>query len=200
MAARIPVRVAILDDDEPLCRRLLSWLDPLGYVTASFGRAEDGLRYTRQVRPEIILLDLKLGGNGDGLVQEVRAASPRARIIGTCAFPDVATVVQAMRAGANDLLEKPMSQPVLESALQAHLSALGIPARSEEEFNRRLGARLRSVRVAADKTLADVSTAVGISTGQLSQIELGRVSTASWNIARLSAALNVPLSELYAGL
>jgi DNA-binding XRE family transcriptional regulator len=99
-----------------------------------------------------------------------------------------------------DLLEKPLQEPLVAAAVERQLAALGVAARSEEDFNRRLGARIRALRVHAQRTLAEVADEIGLSTAQMSQIELGKTSTTNWNLARICAALNTRLDSFYEGL
>jgi len=116
------------------------------------------------------------------------------------AFPDVPQVVAAMRAGARDLLEKPIQQPALLEAVERQLTELGLGIRSEPEFNRRLGARLRAVRTHAQRTLPEVAEASGLTVSRLSQIELGKTGTTLWALARICSALQTPLDKLLADL
>ena len=94
------------------------------------------------------------------------------------------------------MLEKPVQRATLLAALERQLVDMGMGVRSEEEFNRRLGARLRAMRGAADRTLNDVASACGLSSAQLSHIELGKTGTSTWSLARICSALGTPLAEL----
>ncbi|HLS78459.1 MAG TPA: helix-turn-helix transcriptional regulator [Nocardia sp.] len=63
------------------------------------------------------------------------------------------------------------------------------------EAGRRLGARLRTAR--AERDLADVAGAAGISPETLRKIETGRLpSPAFGTVVALSRALSLPLEEL----
>jgi two-component system response regulator RegA len=72
-------------------------------ATAALERArqEDG--------PQRVLLDLRLGAeSGLQLLPELRRLLPRARIVILTGYGSIATAVQAMRAGADDYLPKPV--------------------------------------------------------------------------------------------
>jgi DNA-binding XRE family transcriptional regulator len=112
------------------------------------------------------------------------------------AFPRPDDVRQAIRAGARDLIEKPIKQPALFRALDRQLSEIGIAARTEQLFNVRLGARLRELREAAQRAQQDVAHDVGISPAQLSQIERGKTATTTWTLARIAGVLKIPLDSV----
>jgi FixJ family two-component response regulator len=122
------------------------------------------------------------------------------RIIAMCAFPDVPLVVGAMRAGALDLLEKPVQRESLLAAVERQLADAGLAIRSESDFNRRLGTRIRAVRTQAQRTLNEVAADCGLTAAQVSQIELGKTATTTWSLARICGALGLPLDRLLTGL
>jgi DNA-binding NtrC family response regulator len=198
MTRFIPVRAVVIDDDERTCRRLHEWLEEARFTAATFTRAREGLRYIGQGGCQLALVDLRMPDvDGPELIADISRASPDTRVLAMAAFPETPEVIAAVRAGARDLLEKPVQQPSLLSALERHLAALGILGRTQEEFNRRLGQRLRSLRTASGQSLSDVAKLSGISPAQLSQIELGRSAASTWTLVRLSGTLRVPLAMVF---
>jgi DNA-binding Xre family transcriptional regulator len=109
-------------------------------------------------------------------------------------------VIAALRAGARDVLEKPIQQPALLDAIGRQLAEIGVSVRCEEEYNQRLGARLRTVRLEASRTLHEVADVCGLSAAQLSHIELGKTGTSNWTLARICSALHTPPAKLLNGL
>ena len=61
-----------------------------------------------------------------------------------------------------------------------------------------LGERLRAIRVLRRRTLKDVATAAGVSESFVSQVERGRTSASVATLQRLSAALGIEVSDLFA--
>lgn len=61
-----------------------------------------------------------------------------------------------------------------------------------------LGRALRARRAARAWTLEEAARAAGLSVGYLSMVELGRNAISLPRLARLAAALQVSLSELFA--
>jgi transcriptional regulator with XRE-family HTH domain len=72
------------------------------------------------------------------------------------------------------------------------------PAATDRDLERALGNQIRSVRRQHDLSIADLASAAGISTGMLSKIENGGISASLGTLQAISAALQVPLSSLFA--
>lgn len=201
MMRTISVRVLVIDDDEAVCRRLGAWLREAGCDVVTFTRAEEGVGHAARAPGQLALVDLRLSdADGTQVIGSLRQVAPQTRVIALSAFPDVAQVVAAVRAGARDLLEKPIQRETLLAAMDRQLADGGLHIRNEEDFNRRLGARLRSVRTERSLTLGDVAGRCGLTAAQLSQIELGKSATSTWSLARIAAALETPLDKLLVGL
>jgi DNA-binding NtrC family response regulator len=119
-----PTRCLLLIDDEPAQRRL---------VTAIGARAGWSVRGAADMEgaaailadPEgppidAILLDHWLPGpDGAHLIEQIRALKPELPLLVMTAQTSVATAVDAMRAGANDFLVKPIAPDRLLAALNA---------------------------------------------------------------------------------
>ena len=201
MHNRIPVRVLIIDDDEAVGRQLAGWLREVACDAVTFADGPDAVRHAERAPPQLALVDLRLGDvDGCAVIAELRRVLPALRVIALSAFPDVAQVVAAMRAGACDLLEKPIQREPLLTTVDRRLAEIGLAVRTETEFNSRLGARLRTVRTQAEKTLDELAAECGLTAAQLSQIELGKTATTTWSLARIAGALGLPLERLMSGL
>jgi DNA-binding NtrC family response regulator len=197
----IPVRTLVIDDEEAVCRRIAAWLREATCDVVTFTQAATGLQHAARAPCALGLVDLHLtGADGIEVITALRTAAPAMRIIAMSAFPDTRRVIAAMRAGARDLLEKPIQREQLLEALARQLTEVGAAVRSEPEFNQRLGARLRAVRLQAGRTLADVAAECGLTVAQLSAVELGKSGTSTWGLARIGYALKMPLDRLLASL
>ncbi|MBN2447112.1 MAG: response regulator [Phycisphaerae bacterium] len=196
--ARIPVRTLVIDDDEAVCRSIQRWLSDAAHEVITFTRPCEGLQAASAVGCQLALVDLRLPDvAGPDIIASLTEVCPQTRIVAMSAFPDTPQVLAAVRAGARDLLTKPIQRDSLLATLERQLAELGIHGHTEHDFNQRLGTRLRAVRQEAKRTLSDVATLSGISAAQLSQIELGKNATTTWTLARISGALRVPLGKLF---
>ena len=107
-------------DDEPSARSGLSrLLVQEGYIADT---AEDGakaLALATERPPDVIVTDLKMPGmDGIELCRRLREQDPDLPVIVVTAFGDVNSAVQAMRAGADDYLTKPVDFDALLLALE----------------------------------------------------------------------------------
>ena len=201
MKDRIPVRVLVIDDDEKICRRLAAWLEAEAYEVTTFTEPQAGVQHVVNAPCEVALVDLRMPDvDGIDIVAALRERLPHMRIVAMCAFPEPEQVARARQAGAGELIEKPIEHDPLLRVLARELAHVGILGRSEAEFNRRLGTRLRELRVESGRTQNEVAESAGITPAQLSQIELGKTATSTWTLARIGSTLRVPLGTMFNGL
>jgi DNA-binding NtrC family response regulator len=124
-----PLKVLIVDDNEEL-RRTLSGLMGARRVTTASTKAV-ALSKFRIERPRVVFLDVHLpDGNGLDLLEVFLTLEPFTQIVVVTGEADVDLVVQAMRRGATDFLEKPFSLEKVEQRLalaEQALAAEGAP-------------------------------------------------------------------------
>lgn len=197
MTLHLQLRVIIIDDEEPVGRRARQWLSAAHYDATSYTDPAQALAAAPRLPADAAIVDLRMPErSGVEVIAELRRSVPRCVILAMTAFPEAAQVIEAFRAGADDLIEKPLGQESLCSALERLFARAGIVARDEDAFNRWLGGRLRIARQATERSLREVAEQAGITESQLSQIELGRSATSTWTLARVCAALKTPLARV----
>ena len=113
----------LIVDDDPAQRRLLeSVISAQGYraLTAADGKqALETLRGPKAAGIDLVLLDLVMPGiSGINVLEEIRPGMPGLPVVVLTANGSVATVVQAMQAGANDFIVKPASPERLQVSIQ----------------------------------------------------------------------------------
>ena len=86
-------------------------------------------------------------------------------------------------------------EPSVEDNIETGSSAPNVPERNLE---RALGNQIRGLRRQLDLSVADLAGAAGISNGMLSKIENGGISPSLATLQSISAALQTPLSSLFA--
>jgi DNA-binding NtrC family response regulator len=119
-----PTRGLLLIDDEPAQRRLVTAIGArAGWWVTGAPDVEAAQRFLRDPEsPKIdaILLDHWLPGPaGTALIEQIRAERPDLPLLILTAQTSVAVAVDAMRAGANDFLVKPIAPDRLLAALNA---------------------------------------------------------------------------------
>ncbi len=112
-------RILVVDDESSARSGLSRLLVQEGYVADT---AEDGakaLALATERPPDVIVTDLKMPGmDGIELCRRLREQDPDLPVIVVTAFGDVNSAVQAMRAGADDYLTKPVDFDALVLALE----------------------------------------------------------------------------------
>lgn len=197
MKKAIALRTLVIDDDEHVCRVLRNWLAEAAHDVAAFTNARLAAESAATGAYQLALVDLRLpDATGVDVIEDLLRVSPETRVVAMSAFPDTPQVVEAVRAGARDVLSKPIERPALMRAVDRQLTGIGITGVTEAEFNRRLGRRLRVLRMERRLTLKNVAGVSGITAAQLSQIELGKNATTTWTLARICGALRQPLAKV----
>jgi FixJ family two-component response regulator len=115
--------IAIVDDDESFREALQSLLTLIGFRTEIFASAHDFLDSPQFSKVSCAILDVSMPGM-DGLeLQRHLVATHPIPIIFITDLRDANTREQAVRAGAINVLNKPVSEETLIDALNSALSA-----------------------------------------------------------------------------
>ena len=115
-----PAVVHLIDDDPMVRESLEQVLKALGYRTSAHGSAEEFLQALPGLLPGCLVLDIRLPGmNGLELQRELQRRNAVFQVIVVSGHADVPLAVQAMRAGAIDIIEKPYDLARLRQSLDA---------------------------------------------------------------------------------
>ena len=132
--------VYIIDDQPAVCHALREMLSVLGYEVETFGSAQQFLDSVDGARPGCIVSDLRMPGmDGLELMRELTKRSIRLPVVLISGHADLPTAVMAIKAGAEDFIEKPLDDAQLVSAINRGLVQAFeklIDRRSVEEFER----------------------------------------------------------------
>lgn len=104
-----PIRVVIADDDPFVGASLKTILEARGCVeVAAVGASgEEAVALYDRLRPDVLLLDIRMPGMGGlGAAERVLAAHPDARVVFLTTFSDDDYIVRALRLGARGYLVK----------------------------------------------------------------------------------------------
>ena len=119
------MKLLIIEDDINLASTLARRLTKQGFTCDVAHNQSDALLRARQLVPDSILLDMKLGDdNGLMLIKPLRNLLENTHIVLLTGFASIATAVEAMRLGANDYLTKPIDMATLLKALNNEISEL----------------------------------------------------------------------------
>ena len=118
------ISVHVIDDD-PLIRETMQRLfEAEGWSVVTYRTAEDFLAAARPDGTTCLLIDSLLPGmNGIELIKHLRAESSTIPAVMLTGHGDASTAVEALKAGASDLIEKPASASHLLDSVRKAISA-----------------------------------------------------------------------------
>lgn len=104
-------KILVVDDEAPIREVLCASLADEGYIVDSAENAEVGLQKIDRFQPDIVLLDIWMPGDRDGmdLLREISSQSNRPDFILMSGHGNIETAVEATKLGAWDFIEKPVS-------------------------------------------------------------------------------------------
>jgi FixJ family two-component response regulator len=115
--------IHIIDDDRSFRTALGRIVEASGYRASCYESGEDFLARVPESEAGCILLDLRMPGlSGQELQERLAQAVPLLPIIFLTGQGTIAASVQAMKAGADDFLEKPVPAKTLLSVIERALA------------------------------------------------------------------------------
>jgi len=146
--------VFVVDDDEQARNSVCALVRSMGMIAESFASAEDFLNRYTPGRPGCLVTDYRmLGMSGLELQEELIRRNIALPVIVLTGYARTSVTVQAMKAGAVTMLDKPYAEDDLWDAIRKAL-AHGAVAQTEmarrEELRRRIAALAASERAVMD--------------------------------------------------
>jgi DNA-binding NtrC family response regulator len=123
-------RILVIDDEVAIRESLDVLLKNEGYTTRMAGDGVEGLRILDQESFDLVLLDLALPGqSGLELLPQIKERYPELPIIMITAYGTVDNVIEAIRAGAENFIQKPWDNEKLLADIRSAVAR----HRAEEE-------------------------------------------------------------------
>jgi two-component system response regulator HydG len=115
-------KVLVVDDDPDLCRLLATYLAGRGYSVVTRSSAEAAWSLLESDPPDVVITDLQMPGeSGAQLCARIVQTFAGLSVLVMTAYASVEAAVEAMRAGAEDFVTKPIRLDALELRLQRAL-------------------------------------------------------------------------------
>ncbi len=128
----------LVDDDRHVLDSMAGWLREQGYQVSAASSRDEALRIIKERPLDLVLADIRLAdGDGFEILAWCRQHYPHLTVILITGYGTVETAIDALRAGAFDLLTKPLIDEELEMAIERALSQ-----RKVVEENKQLKAQL----------------------------------------------------------
>lgn len=110
MSKKTKATVLIVDDEESILETLSSILEDEGYEVSTASSGEDALTHFGKISPEVVLLDVWMSGiDGIETLKKIKEISKETPVIMISGHSTIDTAVHAIKLGAYDFLEKPLS-------------------------------------------------------------------------------------------
>ncbi len=112
--------ILVVDDERDHADGIAEALDKLGTKAIAVYSGIDALQIIRNQQVDVVVTDLKLGDDIDGLVilEEAKSTNDKTEVILITAYATIDTCKEAMRRGAYDYLVKPIDIDQLRTLVQ----------------------------------------------------------------------------------
>lgn len=143
------MKILIIEDDPLIAEDLALCISDMGYeVVGKAFTAESALHKIKNLRPELILLDIELSGEMDGIeVAEIINLKYRIPFIYVTSFFDDNTVAKAKETGPSGYILKPFDEHDIKVAIALSSGKKPISKKEDSNLYVRVGSKLESVKV-----------------------------------------------------
>jgi len=134
------LKILVVDDEPQIRRQLEIALAGYGYDVGCATNGDDAIRKAAQLSPDMIILDISLGSEPDGIevCRSLREWS-KAPVIMLSVHGEDQTKIKALQIGADDYVTKPFNVQELEARIQAILRRTSTETASNPKAEVRVG-------------------------------------------------------------
>ena len=123
-------KILIVDDEDRIVQSITGVLEDDGFRAVTARSGEEALEVFQREGPDVTLLDIWLPGmDGMEVLKRLKAMDPDCQVIMISGHATISTAMTAVKLGAFDFIEKPLSLDVLLATIRRALEHL---QRSEE--------------------------------------------------------------------
>ena len=124
--------ILVIDDEEAIRDSCCQVLVKAGYRTETAENGDRGLRKVGAVRPDLVLVDLKMPGMGGmELLEKIREIDPSIISVVITGYATIESAVEAMKRNAYDFLPKPFTPDQLRIVIRRGLERRSLAIESE---------------------------------------------------------------------
>ena len=126
-------RILVIDDEGAIRESLRMILEYEDYEFAGAASGADGIARVQKERPDLVLLDIKMPGmDGMEVLRKLKALDDTLPFVMISGHGTTASAVEAIRAGAVDFLDKPLSSERVIVTLQNVLQQTQLRSENRE--------------------------------------------------------------------
>lgn len=192
------IDVAVLDDDPDFLSYVEDFLKEEGlYTVRTFERPDRLFAEASQQRPDIVLLDMKMGEvRGDQVLEQILQQYPGLCVIVVTGYPSLEDMRATFKLKVFDYLAKPFSLAQLRQALSNAVEQFGLGRAPQDRLREKLGHRLRMLRAEREWSLKDLASVSKLSISQISSIERGANLPSIESLLAIARAFDKKPSEI----
>jgi two-component system response regulator AtoC len=140
-------RVVVIDDDASIRESLEMYLQDKGLAVQTADTGNGGFKACLAYNPQVVILDIRLPDvSGLEILKRIVKTCPDLKVIMITAYHDMESAIEAMRYGAYDYIQKPLSVPELDRSItkSLHISkaSLSCPPLGNEDQGQILRKRI----------------------------------------------------------
>ncbi len=114
--------ILVIDDEDSIRDSCCQILKKDGFLCEDAGNGIAGTKKTRELKPDLVLIDLKMPGiNGLKVLEKVKKIDPNIIPVVITGYATVESAVEAMKKGAYDYLSKPFTPEELRIIIRRGL-------------------------------------------------------------------------------
>jgi DNA-binding NtrC family response regulator len=190
-------QIVIIDDDPNIRDLMTAIFIGEGYSCRAFASAREALDQLDEIVPIAVFVDICMPDmDGMAFMHELRKSHASLPVVVMTGYANQDIFRQSLQYRIADLLAKPFRANLVRESLR---KVLGRDASFSDQFLETVTHRLREARLALGLKQAEVAARCGLSTSQVSQIELRQSSPSVTTLLRLCKALNLTMTELVQG-
>jgi DNA-binding response OmpR family regulator len=117
----------VVDDESEICEFLKLFFEERGFNVGIAVSGAEAIESVQKMPPHVVLLDVNMPGmDGINTLKRIKEGFPQVKVIMITALETQDKIEQAMRAGADNYITKPLSLDYLEKDVQEKVAHLAV--------------------------------------------------------------------------
>jgi DNA-binding NtrC family response regulator len=194
------LNILVVDDDRDVCEYLQDFLTSDGYAVSCVNDPTEALNAMRQSEFHVCILDLMMPKlSGIDLLGQIRRIDNDLAIIVLTGYPSLETATASIAHEVSAYIRKPFSIEDFRETIGRIAKKKGLIVRREDELHLAIGRTIRELRKQRGLTLKQMARRTKLSVSLLSQIERAESSASVSSLFKVATALDVKITDLFAG-
>jgi DNA-binding NtrC family response regulator len=206
VAGAVPLRTAsklsvlVIDDEQDIREYLQDFLNAEGFEVTTLADPSVAVERIRDEVFHLVVLDLMMPKiSGLDLLAQIRAVDDDIAVIILTGHATIETARASIQHDVSAYIQKPFAAAEFRDVIARIAKKKGLVLRREDELHAAIGRQIRDLRKARGLTLKQMARRTNLSVSLLSQIERAESSASVSSLFKVATALDVRLTDLFAG-